>query len=150
MRCQLTVNGASHELDVPPGTTLLSALRDDLGLTGTRFGCGRGVCGSCYVLLEGTAVPSCTVGAHELAGRKVVTVEGLTRGDAMHPVQRAFIDADAMQCGYCTSGMIVSAVALLSRIPNPTDADIREALAPHLCRCGVYGRALNAVEKAAT
>ena len=150
MRCQLTVNGDQHEIDVPPGTTLLSALRDDLGLTGTRFGCGRGVCGSCFVLLEGTAVPSCTIGAHETSGKRVVTIEGLARGGELHAVQRAFVEADAMQCGYCTGGMIVSAVALLARVPSPTDADIREALAPHLCRCGVYGRALRAVEKAAT
>ena len=150
MRCQLNVNGEQHEIDIPPGTTLLAALRDDLGLTGTRFGCGRGVCGSCYVLLEGTAVPSCTLSAHEISGKRVVTVEGLARGGELHAVQRAFVAADAMQCGYCTSGMIVSAVALLSRIPNPTHTDIREALAPHLCRCGVYGRALRAVEQAAS
>jgi len=149
MRCQLTVNGKLHELEVPQGTTLLAALRDDLGLTGTRFGCGRGVCGSCFVLVEGSAVPSCTLGAHEISGKRVVTIEGLAPGGALHAVQRAFVETDAMQCGYCTTGMIISAVALLGRIPAPTDADIREALAPHLCRCGVYGRALRAVEKAA-
>ena len=149
MRCQLSVNGEMHELDVPPGTTLLAALRDDLGLTGTRFGCGRGVCGSCFVLVEGSAVPSCTLGAHEVAGKKVVTIEGLERGGVLSAVQRAFVEEDAMQCGYCTSGMIITTTALLTRIPNPTDADIREALAPHLCRCGVYGRVLRAVERAA-
>jgi aerobic-type carbon monoxide dehydrogenase small subunit (CoxS/CutS family) len=150
MRCQLTVNGETHELDVPAGTTLLGALRDDLGLTGTKFGCGKGVCGSCFVLVEGSALPSCTLGAHEVAGKKIVTIEGLERGGVLHAVQRAFIEEDAMQCGYCTSGLIISATALLTRIPNPTDADIREALAPHLCRCGVYGRVLRAVERAAT
>jgi aerobic-type carbon monoxide dehydrogenase small subunit (CoxS/CutS family) len=150
MRCLLTVNGETHELDVPPGTTLLGVLRDDLGLTGTKFGCGRGVCGSCFVLVEDNAVPACTLGAHEVAGKKVVTIEGLERGGVLHAVQRAFIEDDAMQCGYCTSGLIISAIALLGRIPNPTDADIREALAPHLCRCGVYGRVLRAVERAAT
>jgi aerobic-type carbon monoxide dehydrogenase small subunit (CoxS/CutS family) len=149
MRCQLTVNSELHELDLPPGTSLLGALRDDLGLTGTRFGCGRGVCGSCYVLVEGSAVPSCSIGAHEVAGKKVVTIEGLERGGVLSAVQRAFIEEDAMQCGYCTSGMIITATALLTRIPNPTDADIREAMAPHLCRCGVYGRVLRAVERAA-
>lgn len=149
MRCQLSVNGATHELDIPPGTTLLSALRDDLGLTGTRFGCGRGVCGSCHVLLEGSTVPACSVGAHEAVGRKIITIEGLERGGVLSAVQRAFIAEDAMQCGYCTSGMIITATALLTRIPSPTDADIREALAPHLCRCGVYGRVLRAVERAA-
>lgn len=149
MRCQLSVNGELHELDLPSGTSLLAALRDDLGLTGTKFGCGRGVCGSCFVLVEGHAVPSCSLGAHEVAGKKVITVEGLERGGALSAVQRAFVEEDAMQCGYCTSGMIITATALLTRIPSPTDADIREAMAPHLCRCGVYGRVLRAVERAA-
>jgi aerobic-type carbon monoxide dehydrogenase small subunit (CoxS/CutS family) len=149
MRCQLTVNGEQHELDVPPGTTLLAVLRDALNLTGTRYGCGRGVCGSCFVLVEGSAMPSCTLAVDDVGTKRVVTIEGLDRGGVLSAVQRAFIEEDAMQCGYCTPGMIISATALLSRIPNPTDADVREALATHLCRCGVYGRVLRAVERAA-
>jgi len=149
MQCRLIVNDELRELELPPGTTLLAALRDDLGLTGTRFGCGRGVCGSCVVLIEGHAVPSCTLGAHEAAGKRIVTIEGLERDGELSKVQRAFVEEDAMQCGYCTGGLILAATALLRRIPNPTDADIREALAPHLCRCGVHLRVLRAVERAA-
>ncbi len=149
MRVRLTVNRQIHQIDVPPGVTLLSALRDDLGLTGTRFGCGHGVCGACVVLVDGIAVPSCKVGVEEVGSKEIVTIEGLARHGTLHAVQRAFLDEDAMQCGYCTSGMVMSAVALLSRVPHPTDDQIRDALTPHLCRCGVYGRVLRAVKKAA-
>jgi nicotinate dehydrogenase subunit A len=149
MHARLTVNRKVHEIEVAPGLTLLGALRDDLGLTGTRFGCGHGVCGACVVLVDGVAVPSCKIGIEEAAGKEIVTIEGLAHIGVLHPVQRAFLDEDAMQCGYCTSGMVISAAALLSHTPHPTDDQIRDALAPHLCRCGVYGRVLRAVRKAA-
>jgi nicotinate dehydrogenase subunit A len=149
MRVQLRVNGQVRQLDVPTGTTLLAALRDDLGLTGTHFGCGHGVCGACVVLANGSAVPSCMMSVEQAAGKNIVTIEGLARGRVLHPVQRAFVEEDAMQCGYCTGGMVLSAVALLARRPHPADDEIREALAPHLCRCGVYARALRAVKRAA-
>ena len=149
MRFPIVVNEVRREVDVAPGTPLLGVLRDALDLTGTRFGCGQGTCGSCYVLLDGRPVASCMVPIEDAAHRHVVTVEGLCKDGELHPVQRAFVEEDAMQCGYCTGGMIVSAVALLSKNRKPTEDDVREALAPHLCRCGVYLRAVRAVQKAA-
>jgi nicotinate dehydrogenase subunit A len=143
------VNGQFCELEVPQGTTLLSALRDDLMLTGTRFGCGLGVCGSCFVLVDGQPVASCTLPLEEAGGKNIVTVEGLAAGGRLHPVQRAFVEEDAMQCGYCTSGMLIASVALLARTPKPSEEETREALASHLCRCGVYLRVLKAVKRAA-
>lgn len=148
MRYSLDVNGRAREVDVPPGTPLLAVLRDDLDLVGTRFGCGQGDCGACYVLADGRAVPSCTMHIEDAADRSIVTVEGLADGDRLHPVQQAFIDEDAMQCGYCTSGILVSAAALLARSPNPSEEEIREAMQPHLCRCGVYQRVIRAIQKA--
>ena len=148
MRFYLNVNGSAYDVNVPPGTNLLGVLRDDLGLMGTRFGCGQGVCGACYVLADGNAVPSCSMPIEETAGKQIVTVEGLAQDGALHAVQQAFLDEDAMQCGYCTSGMLVSAAALLAHTPHPTDQEIRESLGPHLCRCGVYLRALRAVRRA--
>ncbi len=144
----IKVNGASREVDVSIGTTLLSVLRDSLGLTGTRFGCGQGTCGACVVLLNGSPAPACMTKIEELGDRSIVTIEGLARGDELHPVQRAFLAEDAFQCGYCTSGMICASVALLERVPSPTEDEIRTALAPHLCRCGVYLRAIRAVKQA--
>jgi aerobic-type carbon monoxide dehydrogenase small subunit (CoxS/CutS family) len=149
VKLALTVNGARHDVDVPPNTTLLSVLRDDLALTGTRFGCGRGQCGACYVIADGRAVASCLLTADQAARMEITTVEGLARGDQLHPVQRAFVEEDAMQCGYCTSGMLISAAALLARDPEPDETAIRDALAGNLCRCGVYGRAIRAVRTAA-
>lgn len=143
------LNGSVRELDVPAGTTLLGALRDDLGLTGARFGCGHGVCGACFVLLDGDAVAACKLTVEDVAGRAVATIESLAQNGELHPVQRAFLEEDAMQCGYCMSGMIVSSVALLRRNPHPSDDEIRTALSPHLCRCGVYMRAVRAVRRAA-
>jgi aerobic-type carbon monoxide dehydrogenase small subunit (CoxS/CutS family) len=150
MRTVLSVNGSVYELDLPPGVSLLSALRDDIGLKGTRYGCGHGVCGACYVLVDGQAVPSCTLAVSDVDGRTIQTIEDLADGDQLHRVQQAFLDEDAMQCGYCTSGMIISSVALLARNPTPTDREIRTALAPHLCRCGVYLRAIRAVQRASS
>jgi len=149
MRVQLTVNGRPCEIDVPSGTSLLAALRDDLGLTGTRYGCGHGACGACFVLADGVPVPACTWTVEQAAGKDILTIEGLARDGALSAVQQAFVDEDAMQCGYCTSGMIISATALLARSPSPTEEQIRTALAPHLCRCGVYGRVVRAVRRAA-
>lgn len=143
------MNGVDREVDVPRRATLLSVLRDDLGLTGTRFGCGAGQCGACFVIADGRAVASCLMTVDQAAGSEITTIEGLARGDALSPVQEAFVAEDAMQCGYCTSGMIISATALLARDPRPSDAAVREALAPNLCRCGVYVRAIRATKRAA-
>ena len=150
MKLALTVNGERHDVDVPPNTTLLSVLRDDLGLTGTRYGCGRGQCGACYVIADSRAVASCLLTADQAARMEVTTIEGLAEGNRLHPVQQAFVDEDAMQCGYCTSGMVISAAALLGRDPRPDEISIRDALAGNLCRCGVYGRAIRAVLKVAS
>jgi aerobic-type carbon monoxide dehydrogenase small subunit (CoxS/CutS family) len=149
MRFRLKVNGQAREADVPLGTSLLGVLRDDLGLTAARFGCGHGACGACYVLVEGRAVPACMTSVEESAGKNITTVEGLAQDGELHPVQRAFVEEDAMQCGYCISGMLISSAALLAETPHPSDAQIRDALAPHLCRCGVYLRAMRAVRRAA-
>jgi aerobic-type carbon monoxide dehydrogenase small subunit (CoxS/CutS family) len=158
VRFTLSVNGETREVDVPRRTTLLSALRDDLGLTATRYGCGAGQCGACFVLVDAgagapgrgaTATPSCLMTVDQAQGLSIVTVEGLAQDGQLHPLQRAFAEEDAMQCGYCTSGILISAAALLSRDPHPNEAEIREALAPNLCRCGVYRRAIRAVQRAA-
>ena len=149
MRTTLRVNGAERAVDAPRRATLLSVLRDDLGLTGTRYGCGSGQCGACFVMVDGRSVASCLLTLDQAADVEITTVEGLADGDRLSAVQRAFVEEDAMQCGYCTSGMIVSATALLARDPHPSDAAIRDALDPHLCRCGVYVRAIRAVKRAA-
>ena len=150
MKFTLNVNGTAREIDVPRRTTLLSALRDDLGLTATRYGCGAGQCGACFVLADGRATPSCLMTVDQAQSLSIVTVEGLGNGGEPHRVQRAFAEADAMQCGYCTSGMLISAAALLEREPHPSEEEVRDALAPNLCRCGVYRRAIDAVQRAAT
>ncbi len=149
MRLVLTINGATQEVDPSPNASLLSVLRDDLGLTGTRFGCGSGQCGACYVIVDGRAVASCLMPARQAADRDITTIEGLAKGETLHPVQQAFIAEDAMQCGYCTSGMVISAAALLAHDTAPDEAAVRDALAGNLCRCGVYGRAIRAVRRAA-
>lgn len=149
MKLTLRVNGDPREIDVPRRTTLLDALRHDLGLTGTRYGCGAGQCGACFVLVDGRAVASCLLPAEQAANAEITTIEGLADRDRLHPLQEAFVAEDAMQCGYCTSGMIVTAAALLRRDPRPTDAAIRDALSTNLCRCGVYVRAIRAVKRAA-
>ena len=149
MKATLRVNGQPREVDVPRRTTLLTALRDDLGLTGTRYGCGSGQCGACFVLVGGRAVASCLMSVEQAADSDITTVEGLASGDVLTPLQEAFVEKDAMQCGYCTSGMLISATALLTKEPRPSDDTIRDALAPNLCRCGVYVRAIDAVKRAA-
>ncbi len=149
MKTRLRVNGEEREVDAPRGATLLSVLRDDLGLTGTRFGCGAGQCGACYVLADGRAVASCLLTLDQAQAMEITTIEGLAAKGTLSPVQEAFAAEDAMQCGYCTGGMIVSATALLARDPHPSDQAIRDALAGNLCRCGVYVRAIRAVKRAA-
>src|SRR5437879_12079733 len=149
MRLVFTDNGTKREVDPPPAASLVRRRRDDLGLTGTRFGCGSGQCGAGSVIVHGRAVASCLMPARQAVDREITTIEGLVTGEALHPVQEAFIAEDAMQCGYCTSGMIVSAAALLARDAAPDEAAIRDALAGNLCRCGVYGRAIRAVRRAA-
>jgi aerobic-type carbon monoxide dehydrogenase small subunit (CoxS/CutS family) len=150
MKYRLDVNGAVRDIDVPRGTTLLDALRDDLGLTATRYGCGRGQCGACFVLADGRAIASCLMSVEQASAHRIVTVEGLAADDGrMNAVQRAFVEEDAMQCGYCTSGMVISAVALLATQSKPTEDEIRDALAPNLCRCGVQLRAVRAIQRAA-
>ena len=145
---QLTVNGRVRTVDAEADTPLLWILRDTLGLTGTKFGCGQGVCGSCTVHLDGQAVKSCQTSLKEAAGHAVLTVEGLSK-DGSHPVQRAWIAEDVAQCGYCQPGMIMTAAALLQRKDHPTDGDIDEAFADHVCRCGTYPRIRKAVQRAA-
>ena len=145
----LKVNGAVHRLSVEPRVTLVSALRDRLGLTGTKAVCGRGACGACTVLVEGKAVCSCLTLAHEVAGREITTIEGLAMDGQLSPLQQAFIEADALQCGYCTSGMIMSCKVLLDAKPKPTRNEIRAAVSGNLCRCGTYNHVFDAVERAA-
>ena len=145
---QLTVNGRVRTVDADADTPLLWILRDTLSLTGTKFGCGQGVCGSCTVHLDGKAVKSCQTSLKETAGHTVITVEGLSK-DGTHPVQQAWLAEDVAQCGYCQPGMIMTAAALLKQKAHPTDGDIEEAFADHVCRCGTYPRVRKAVLRAA-
>lgn len=145
----LTLNGAAVALDVPEEVPLLHALRGPGGLSGPRFGCGTEQCGTCMVLLDGAPAYACTLPAGSVAGRSVTTVEGLGTPDRPHPLQAAFLAEQAGQCGYCLSGILVSAAALLARDPDPDEAAIRAALEPHLCRCGSHNRILRAVRRAA-
>ena len=149
MRLTLHVNGVVHEIDVAPTLPLLAVLRDDLGLTGTRYGCGRGQCGACYVIADRRGVASCLLTVEQASRMEITTVEGLAKGDSLTPLQQAFAELDAMQCGYCTSGMLISATVLLANEHVPDETAVRDALAGHLCRCGVYGRAIRAVLTAA-
>ncbi len=145
---QLNVNGTVREVDAPEDMPLLWVLRDVLGLTGTKFGCGMAQCGACTVHLDGQATRSCVLPVSLVAGRMVTTIEGLSP-DGSHPVQKAWIDVDVVQCGYCQPGQIMSAAALVAQNPNPSDADIDAALAGNICRCGTYQRVREAVRKAA-
>ena len=149
MQIELRINGTTHSVDVPRSATLLSVLRDDLGLTGTRYGCGIGRCGACFVIAGDRAVASCMLTAEQAGRMEITTVEGLAPDGVLTAVQEAFIAEDAMQCGYCTSGMVISATALLERTSHPTESEFRESLVTNLCRCGVYGRAIRAVQRAA-
>lgn len=145
----LEVNGRKHELNVSPETPLLYVLRNDLGLNSPKFGCGLGQCGACTVLVDGEALLSCVTPAAQVAGGTIVTLEGLGTAEKPHPLQRAFIEEQAAQCGYCTSGMIMQSKALLDRNPAPSEQQIRQALAGNLCRCGTHGGILRAVRRAA-
>src|SRR5438270_10463360 len=144
---KLDVNGAVHEVDAQEEMPLLWVLRDLLGLTGTKFGCGMAQCGACTVHLDGAAVRSCVLPASAVGGRKIITIEGLS-ADGSHAVQKAWAEIDVVQCGYCQSGQIMSAAALLAQNPSPTDEDISAALAGNLCRCGTYQRIREAVHQA--
>jgi aerobic-type carbon monoxide dehydrogenase small subunit (CoxS/CutS family) len=144
----LTVNGRPAHVEVDATTPLLSVLREHLGLRGSRFGCGLEQCGACMVLIDGEPAFSCTRELASVAGKTVTTVEGLSRNDALHPLQQAFLDEQAGQCGYCLSGILISAAALLARNPRPTRADIVAALDAHLCRCGMHNRVIRAVARA--
>jgi nicotinate dehydrogenase subunit A len=145
----LDINGRSEVVTVDPGTPLLMVLRNDLGLTAAKFGCGLEQCFACAVLVDGEATTTCAAAVEQFAGRRIVTLEGLAPGVALHPVQEAFLQEEAAQCGYCIPGMIIGAVALLERNPAPSDEEIRAALEPHLCRCGTHWRILKAVRRAA-
>ena len=143
----LRVNGRSHTLDVDPATPLLYILSDDLGLKGPKFGCGLGQCGACTVIVKGQAVRSCVATVESVQGAEITTLEGLGTVERPHPLQRAFIDEQAAQCGYCLSGVVLSAKALLDRNPKATDAEIRQALSGVLCRCFAHGRMLKAIRR---
>ena len=149
MRLELTVNGELHETDAWGGESLLYVLRERLGLPGSKNACEQGECGSCSVLLDGTLVCSCLVLAAQAVGHEVTTVEGLADGEKLHPVQEAFVSAGAVQCGFCTPGLVVAAAALLDERPSPTDDEIREALSGNLCRCTGYVKIFDAVREAA-
>jgi carbon-monoxide dehydrogenase small subunit len=149
MRLVLSVNGTTHELDVLPATRLIDLLRDDLGLTGTKEGCGEGECGACTVIVDGRAVNSCLVLAQQVRGAEIVTVEGLARAGRLDSLQESFVRHGAVQCGFCTPGMLMSATALLTENPDPTDEEIREAIAGNLCRCTGYTAIVKAIHEAA-
>ncbi len=143
------INGEEHELFTDPHRTLLEALRDTIGLTGTKEGCGTGDCGACTVLLDGSPVNACLVLAPEVEGKEVITIEGIATDNTLHPVQEAFVNEGGLQCGICTPGMVLSAVALLDRNPTPTETEIRYAIAGNLCRCTGYDKIVRAIEVAA-
>lgn len=145
---KLTVNGREVRLELAPETTLLQLLREHIGLTGTKEGCGKGDCGACTVLLDGEAVNSCLVLAGQAQGRRITTIEGLAEKE-LHPLQKAFIEEGAVQCGFCIPGMVMSAAALVDRNPSPTTDEIREAISGNLCRCTGYQKIIHAIEKAA-
>lgn len=145
----LTVNGSARSIGCDENTPMLDVLRHELGLSGPKFGCGIGLCGACFVLIDGQPRSSCDFPAWAAEGKDVTTVEGLMDGDSLHDVQQAFIDEQAAQCGYCTSGMVVSAVALLRGNPEPTEDEVRTALDGNLCRCGAHRRIVDAVLRAA-
>jgi aerobic-type carbon monoxide dehydrogenase small subunit (CoxS/CutS family) len=146
---ELHVNGSTRRVEVDAERSLLSVLRDELELTGAKYGCGAGQCGACTVLVAGRPVRACVVAVHTVAGQPITTIEGLEQQGRLHPVQEAFLATNALQCGYCTPGMIMAGVGLLQRHPQPTAADIRHALEGHICRCGTYPRIVAAMQQAA-
>ncbi len=146
---RLRVNAEDYELQVPPNKTLLEALREDLGLTGAKEGCQDGTCGSCTVLLDGQAVRSCLILAMEAEGRDIITIEGLASGEALHPVQEAFVNYGGVQCGFCTPGMILTAKAFLDTNPSPSEEEVRRAISGNLCRCTGYTKIVKSIMAAA-
>ena len=149
MAVTFTLNGKSQTVDVSPDMPLLWVLRDTLNMTGTKFGCGAALCGACTVHINGEAARSCQTAISSVAGKKVTTIEGISANGELHPVQKAWIAEDVPQCGYCQSGQIMSAVALLSKKPHPTDADIDDFMSGNICRCGTYQRIRKAIHRAA-
>ena len=149
MGLTINVNGASHTVDAEAETPLLYVLRNDLKLKGARFGCGLGQCGACMVIIDGKAVTSCDMPLSAVAGKAITTIEGIGGGDRLHPLQQTFIEEQAAQCGYCVSGIIMTAKALLDATPRANDAEIKAALARNLCRCGTHQRILRAIQRAA-
>jgi aerobic-type carbon monoxide dehydrogenase small subunit (CoxS/CutS family) len=145
----LVINGVRMHVDADPERPLLWVLRNELDLTGAKYGCGEGQCGACTVLIDGVAHRSCITPTRAAAGKQITTIEGLADGERLHPVQHAFIECDAMQCGYCTAGMILSTVALLRQNGSPSEAEIKQGLEGNVCRCGTYNRIVEAVQKAA-
>jgi aerobic-type carbon monoxide dehydrogenase small subunit (CoxS/CutS family) len=146
---ELNVNGITRRVEVDADTSLLSVLRDALDLTGSKYGCGEGQCGACMVLIDGNPTRSCVTKVGTVAGKSITTIEGVARNEQLHPLQQAFLDTDAFQCGYCTSGMIMSGVALLRKTPNPSEAEIVRFMEGNVCRCGTYPRIVTAITKAA-
>jgi nicotinate dehydrogenase subunit A len=149
MSIEIHVNGSPRRVEAAPETPLLYVLRNELKLKGTRFGCGLGQCGACTVIVDGKAVQSCDMPVSSVAGKQVTTIEALSEGGRLHPLQQAFIDEQAAQCGYCASGIIMSAKALLDARPGASDEQVREALAGNLCRCGTHSRILRAIRRVA-
>ena len=147
---ELHVNGSRRTIDADPDRTLLSVLREDLDLTGAKYGCGEGQCAACTVLIEGMPVKSCITKIGAVGAKRVVTIEGLAASEKLHPVQEAFLEAGAMQCGWCTPGMILGAVGLLQHTPHPSEADIASGMNGHICRCGTYSRVVHAIQLAAS
>ena len=145
----LRINGRSKEIDGEAGDSVLAVLRSDLGLTGSKFGCGEGYCGACTVLVDNQVTRSCTLRLAAAAGKAITTIEGIGDGDRLHPVQEAFLEAEAFQCGYCTPGMVIATIGLLRTTPDPTDQDIAKLMDRNVCRCGTYPRITQAIKVAA-
>ena len=148
-RYTLRINNGTHEVEGEPGDSLLSVLRHELGLTGSKYGCGEGYCGACTVLVEGETTRSCVVRLSAIGSRAITTIEGLAKGDQLHPVQEAFLETEAFQCGYCTPGMVMATIGLLRRTPDPTEQDIAKVMDRNVCRCGTYPRIVEAIKVAA-
>ncbi|HKF02208.1 MAG TPA: (2Fe-2S)-binding protein [Candidatus Sulfotelmatobacter sp.] len=146
---QLAINGKSYSVETDAQTSLLTVLREHLDLTGSKYGCGEGQCGACTVLVDGKSQRSCITRVGTVSGKQITTIEGLATGEQLHPVQQVFLDEGAMQCAYCTSGMIMSAVALLKKNPSPNESEIVDFMDGNVCRCGTYSRIITAIQKAA-